>query len=153
MSAVVEPKTGRILAWKDSIPLRYQYTAGTAGESFLRGLKEGRLIASKCTRCGEVRIPPRTYCLVCYGRTNLGLELFQLGCVASVSTPRQTQRTTATTFGFVTFEGVSGGLVHKMLRVDRLPRPGETVRPVFAKPEKRAGSILDLEGFRTALQG
>jgi hypothetical protein len=47
LSAVVEAGTGRILAWKDGIPLHYEYTAGTAGEAFLRGLKVGRIVASK----------------------------------------------------------------------------------------------------------
>ena len=43
MSAVVEARTGRILAWADGIPLSYEYTAGTAGEAFLTSSVRGML--------------------------------------------------------------------------------------------------------------
>jgi uncharacterized OB-fold protein len=156
LSAVVESGTGRILAWRDSIPLHYEYTAGTAGEAFLRGLKEGRIVASKCGTCGEVRLPPRTYCLQCYGRARVEVELLHSGRIAAFSTaslgagglsqaagPRMT-------FGFVTFEGVGGGLVHRILHEGRSdPKVGDPVRPLFVPAEKRKGSILDLDGFRT----
>ncbi|MGH9919714.1 MAG: Zn-ribbon domain-containing OB-fold protein [Nitrososphaerales archaeon] len=156
MSSVVDVRTGRILAWKDGIPLHYAYTAGTAGEAFLRGLKEGRIIASKCGRCGEVRLPPRAYCLQCYGRTRVDVEMLHSGRIAALSTPNvgaggaKVPTTPRVTFGFVTFEGVSGGLVHRILHERRSdPRLGDPVRPLFAPAERRKGSPLDLEGFRT----
>jgi uncharacterized protein len=158
LSAVVEAgTTRRILAWKDRIPLRYEYTAGTAGEAFLRGLKEGRIVASKCGTCGEVRLPPRAYCLQCYGRTMVHVEILHSGTIASLSRTRLGGGGgggggggPSTTFAFVTFEGVSGGLVHRLLRGGgRGPKVGDLARPLFAPAEKRSGSILDLEGFRT----
>lgn len=160
MSGVVEAGTGRILAWKDGIPLHYQYTAGTAGEAFLRGLSAGKIVASKCGTCGEVRLPPRTYCLQCYGRTRVDVELLHSGRIASLSTAHlsaggaKVAARSRITFGFVTFEGASGGLVHRILHEGRSnPRVGGPVRPFFALAEKRKGSILDLEGFRTKARG
>jgi len=152
MTSVVEKGTGRILAWKDSIPLHYEYTAGAAGEVYFRGLKEGRIIASKCTTCGEVRVPPRTYCLQCGARTRIDVELLHSGRIASVSTTRlEGEGRSRTTFGFVTFEGVSGGMVHRILRGGRKdPEVGEPVMPLFLPLGQRKGSILDLVGFRTA---
>jgi uncharacterized OB-fold protein len=56
-----------------------------------------------------------------------------------------------TTFGYVTFEGVSGGLIHRILSDGRRePKFGDPVMPVFLPREQRTGSILDLKGFRTA---
>jgi uncharacterized protein len=160
VSAVVEARTGRILAWADGIPLSYEYTAGTGGEAFLRGLREGRIVASKCGTCGEVRLPPRTYCLQCYGRTRLDIEMLHSGRIAALSTVRlgaggaKVAASSRATFGFVTFEGVSGGLVHRILHEGRSdPRLGDPVRPLFAPAERRRGSILDLEGFRTKARG
>jgi len=153
LSAVVEAGTGRILAWKDGIPLRYEYTAGTAGEAFLRGLKEGRIVASKCGTCGDVRLPPRAYCLECYGRARVDVEMLHSGTIASLSRARVGGNRSPTTFGFVTFEGVSGGLVHRLLHEGRKdPKVGDPVRPRFASREKRSGSILDIDGFRTMLK-
>lgn len=158
MTAVVESGTGRIVAWKDGIPLRYEYTAGTAGEVFLRGLKEGRIVASKCATCGELRVPPRTYCLQCYGRTRIDVELLHYGRIAALSTAhldREGSKLASgsrTTFGYVTFEGVNGGLVHRILGVGaREPRVGDPVRPSFVPSEMRKGSVLDIECFRTSI--
>ncbi|MDA4115473.1 MAG: Zn-ribbon domain-containing OB-fold protein [Thaumarchaeota archaeon] len=160
MSSVVDGRTGRILAWKDGIPLHYEYTAGTAGEAFLRGLKEGRIIASKCGTCGEVRLPPRAYCLQCYGRTRVDVEMLHSGRLAAFSTRHlgaggaKVPARSRVTFGFVTFEGASGGLVHRVLHEGRSdPRLGDPVRPLFVSAERRKGSILDLEGFRTKARG
>ncbi len=159
MTAVVEATTGRILAWSDGIPLRYEYTAGLAGEAFLRELKEGRIVASKCTTCGEVRLPPRIYCLECQGRTRIDVELLQSGRIAALSTVRvdregarsRVPHASRTTYGYVTFEGVSGGLLHKILSQGRRePKVGDPATPFFVPREEREGSILDLLGFRTA---
>ncbi len=157
MTAVTDAGTGRILAWEDGIPLHYEYTAGVAGEAFLRALKQGRIIASKCTRCGEVRVPPRTYCLECQERTRIDIELFQSGRIAALSTAHLGKGGTKTpaplraTFGYVTFEGVAGGMVHRILSEGRREaRVGDPVAPFFAPVEQRRGSILDLKGFRTA---
>ncbi len=157
MTTVVEEGTGRVLAWKDGIPLHYEYTAGTAGEAFLRRLKEGRIVASKCKTCGEVRLPPRAYCLECGGRTRVDVDLLHSGRIAALSTTylgregNRLEPSARTTFGYVTFEGVSGGLVHRILGVGgKEPKVGDPARPLFLPPGQRKGSILDLEGFRAS---
>jgi uncharacterized OB-fold protein len=157
MTAVVEARTGRILAWRDGIPLRYEYTAGVAGEEFLRRLKEGRLVASKCTKCGDVRLPPRAYCLECGARTRVDVEVLHTGRIASLSTARLDGRggslagASRRTFGYVTFAGVDGGVLHRILYDGRTPpKVGDPATPRFAPIEKRTGSVLDLEGFRTS---
>lgn len=149
MSSVVEAGTGRVVAWKDGIPLRYEYTAGTAGEAFLLGLKEGRIVASKCGTCGEVRLPPRIYCLQCYARTRVDVEVLHDGRIASLSTAKARDGS-RTTFAWVTFEGVSGGLMHRIVHEGRSPpRAGEPVRVLFVPAKERRGSVLDIQGFRT----
>jgi uncharacterized OB-fold protein len=158
MTAVVEAGTGRILAWRDGIPLRYEYTAGAAGEEFLRKLKEGRLVASKCMVCGEVRLPPRAYCLECGARTRVDVEVLHSGRIASLSTVHldgKGGRLTAasrTTFGCVAFAGVGGGIIHRIFSGGRTPpKVGDPVTPRFAPIERRTGSVLDLDGFRTSV--
>ncbi len=157
MTAVIEPRTGRVIAWKDGIPLRYEYTAGVAGEAFLRGLKEGRLVSSKCVKCGEVRLPPRAYCVECGARTRVDVEVLHSGRIAALSTvclgtvDGRHAAGAPTTFGYVTFAGVSGGIVHRVVHAGRKPpKVGDSVAPLFAPMEDRRGSILDIEGFRTA---
>jgi uncharacterized protein len=156
VGALVEAETGRVLARRDGIPLHYEYTAGVAGEAFLRGLAEGRVVASRCATCGEVRLPPRTYCLECGGRTTVDVELYHFGRIAALSTGhvgRDGKRLKAgsrVTFAYVTFEGVSGGLIHRVLRDGRRPpKVGDAARASFVHLGRRKGSILDIEGFST----
>lgn len=159
MTAVTEAGSGRIVAWNDSIPLHYEYTAGTAGEAFLRALKDGRILASMCPRCGEIRVPPRSYCLECYERTRIDVELFQSGRIAALSTAHVGKEgaglgaRSTRDFGYVRFEGVSGGIIHRILSEGRREaRVGDPVTPLFLPRERRTGTILDLEGFRTAVK-
>jgi len=155
LTTVVEPRTGRILGWKDAIPLNYEYTAGTAGEAFLRGLKAGRIVASKCGTCGELRLPPRTHCLQCYGRARFDVELLHSGRIAALSTAHldrggiRLAPHSRTTFGYVAFEGVEGGLAHKILGTGRRQvKVGDPVMPTFKPPELRTGSVLDIACFK-----
>ncbi len=159
MTSVIEAGTGNIIAWRDSIRLHYEYTAGVAGEAFLRALIEGRIVASKCARCGEIRVPPRIYCLQCQERTRIDVELLQSGRIAALSTAHLGENgarlaaKSRPTFGYVTFEGVSGGITHRILSEGRRDaRVGDPVTPLFVPREQRKGSILDLEGFRTAVR-
>jgi len=147
MSAVTDPSTGGIVAWKDRIPLAYEYTAGVAGEAFLRGLREGRILASKCGRCGDLRLPPRSYCVVCGGRTRVDVEVVHCGRLSAVS---KGGGPSGEAFVFVVFAGVSGGLLHRAAKGRRAPREGEPVRPRFEPQEARRGSILDVAGFEVA---
>jgi uncharacterized protein len=176
MGTVIEPVTRKILGWRDTILLRYEYTAGIAGETFLRALKDGKILASKCTRCGEVRIPPRIYCLECGGRTRIDVQVVHLGWVGALSTTigsagvrgrredkgaeradrtvrERPSRGSQAAFGYIRFAGVSGGLVHRLLGAGQaIPRIGDEVGPMFVPPRDRKGSILDIEGFRAPVQ-
>ena len=48
------------------------------------------------------------------------------------------------TFAYVTFDGVAGGILHRVIGRARV---GSRVKPRFRKRGDRKGSILDLEGF------
>ena len=60
----------RLASWVDSIPLHYEYTAGVAGEKFLRGLMAGKILASYCPSCKRAALPARMYCVDCYSQTS-----------------------------------------------------------------------------------
>ena len=42
--------------------LRYRYAAGRYASVFLHGLREGRILASRCHRCARTLVPPRIAC-------------------------------------------------------------------------------------------
>jgi uncharacterized OB-fold protein len=53
--------------WPGEIPVSFLYTAGVAGERFLRELKDkGRFLGSRCPDCDYTYLPPRLYCERCF---------------------------------------------------------------------------------------
>src|SRR5271166_4166505 len=73
--------------WQGSIPLQYEYTAGVAGEMFLRGLMQGKILAGYCPRCDESALPLRMYCTSCYGEITKAVRVGPIGRVGAVSRP------------------------------------------------------------------
>jgi uncharacterized OB-fold protein len=129
--------------WTDSIPFQYEYTAGVAGEKFLRGLMDGKILAGYCPNCKESSLPARIYCVKCYGGITSYVEMGPVGKVRAVTTAKKGD---GSTFVFVTFKGVRGGLVHRLLDG---ARAGSEVMPRFRPKAERTGSILDLQGFES----
>ncbi len=131
-----------------SIESFYEYPAGVALSRFLEGLRLGRLIASKCSACNHMIIPPRAYCLKCYRPIKeyqiIGEEGRIVTYTRSLINIEGKPANPPVTWVFVKFEGVDGGLLH-VLDSTINPQIGMRVRPVFR--EQRIGSILDIKWF------
>jgi uncharacterized OB-fold protein len=139
-------------SWTDRIPLRYEYTAGVAGERFLQGLKRGEILAGECGKCGKKYLPPKMYCVDCF----VQIEKFSLvrsrGVVAALTETwvdfQGKRRNSPVLMAFVVFKGVTGGIIHsvegKGLRI------GSIVEPIFAPESLRKGSLSDIEKFVAA---
>ncbi len=139
----------RLRSWTDQIPLHYEYTAGVAGEKFLRGLREGRVLASECPSCGNRYVPPKTYCIDCYVEIKRFRQVGPEGVVAALAESsvgfEGNRLVKPKTFAFVVFKGVTGGLIHVVAGTGL--EIGSKVVPKFRAPAKRQGTILDIEAF------
>ena len=113
------------LRWTDSIPLHYEYTAGVAGEAFLRGLMEGRLLAGYCPNCKIAALPARMYCVDCYSRTSKFVRAGPAGVVKAL-TRRTADSGEKVTLAFIEFPGVRGGMIHTLIGE---ARAGSRVQP------------------------
>lgn len=142
----------RLRSWKDKIPFHYEYTAGLAGERFLRGLQEGKILAAECPKCRKRYVPPKVYCVDCFLEINRYKEVGPEGVVAAIARSsvgfNGERLARPKTFVFIGFEGVTGGFIHTA------PGPGirigTKVVPVYKPKEKRRGTLLDIEGFAKA---
>lgn len=139
----------QLRSWTDKIPLRYEYTAGVAGERFLRGLQEGRILAARCEKCGKSYLPPKMYCVECFAPITKFGEVGPEGRVRALTETYVefdgSRREEPRLIAFVTFKGVTGGIVHRVsgegLKV------GSRVRAKFAPESRRTGSLLDIDEF------
>ncbi len=140
--------------WTDSIPLEYHYTAGVAGEEFRRELKDnGRFLASKCSKCKTTYLPARMFCPTCFVETKERLTINKPGYVYSYTatskdkSDRRTDRPTVV--ALVKFEGVTGGITHRLDADDpEKVTIGLKVIPILKDPEQRTGALTDILSFR-----
>ncbi len=137
----------RLRSWSDQLPLHYEYTAGVAGERFLRGLKEGKILVSKCLRCEKKYLPPRSYCIDCFVKIERYVEVGLTGKVSAITKSYvdfEGKRLEAPrTYAYVTFGTVTGGLIQ--VAGGGGIKVGSRVSPKFKPPSKRTGSMLDFE--------
>jgi uncharacterized protein len=138
----LDDSTG-VRSWLDSIPFHYEYTAGVAGERFLRGLIEGKILAGYCTSCDKAALPARMYCVGCYSQIGRYVRAGPVGVVKAV-TRRVGASGEPEAFAFVEFPGVSGGILHRLLGRARV---GSSVKARYKPKPERTGAISDVLGF------
>lgn len=138
-------------SWTDQIPLRYEYSAGVAGEKFLRGLQQGKILAAVCDRCGNKYIPPKMYCVDCFVQVSKFTEVGPEGRIAAISESHVefdgSKAKEPRLMAYVTFKGVKGGLIHDVTGVGL--KVGARVRAKFAAEANRKGSLLDIVAFES----
>jgi len=75
--------------------IAYNYSAGVTVSKFLKTLsEEARIIATKCSHCGLVMLPPRSYCERCFEPAE---EWVEVGCEGTIE---------AATIVYTLFEGL-----------------------------------------------
>lgn len=136
--------------WPGELPVRFAYTAGVAGERFLRELKEsGRLLASRCPSCPYTYLPPRLYCERCFAELSDWVEVGPQGTVQAHTTVHEDMDgrplETPVTVALVQLDGADGLLAHCVVGEVQI---GTRVEPVLKPARQRQGSISDIDHFR-----
>jgi len=147
--------TRRLRHWEGTLEADYIYTSGLAGERFFAALRdEGRLVAARCAACGLDYLPPRIFCEDCFAELSEFVEVPRDGRVAAVTVAHVDRMgaplSTPEVWAFVTFPGIRGGLVHRLLLTPDRAKAGLGVRPRLKPKSARVGAITDIEGFEPA---
>ncbi|MBI5303348.1 MAG: Zn-ribbon domain-containing OB-fold protein [Chloroflexi bacterium] len=143
-------------ALRGDLPLYHRYTAGVAGERFLRALKdEGKIYGARCLKCGYVYVPARLYCErdMAHLDDATWVEVGPTGELVSFSAVYVNldgERVDKPQWvGLVRLTGASGVTMHYL---DEAPaqgwRIGMNVRVVLKPPSERVGSIRDIAYFK-----
>lgn len=153
LERVVDPD--EIRRWPGEFPFAYRYTAGVAASRFLEALRDrGVFLGSRCEDCGYTYVPCRLFCERCFAElaadTEVGpggiLESFTVGYVGIEGEPLDEP----VTLGLVKLDGADALLLHFVEQGDEPLEVGTRVEVVVRPPGERAGSILDVTGFRPA---
>ncbi len=141
--------------WFGDMEADYTYTLGIAGEKFYAGLKEGKILGTRCPSCGAVWVPPSIYCPECFEELTEWVELPDEGTVYTFTVahvgPDGKPLEEPVIYALIVPDGASGGILHKLGEV----RPEEAyigmrVKAVWEDPDKRKGAITDIRYFRPA---
>ena len=142
--------------WQGEIPLYQVYTAGLAGERFLREIMEqGRILGTRCRSCSYTYIPARAYCERCFAPLEEWVEVGPQGTLRAHTVAHldmQGRRLEPpAVIALIQLDGADGLLVHYLRGVQPgQVREGLRLRAVFKPRARRRGSILDIQGFRPA---
>lgn len=154
----LEPITqaGEALAWRDNIPVEFLYTAGLAGERFLRELKDtGRIMGTRCPACEVIYAPGRLFCPQCLAELSDWVPVGDEGIVESYTVVHLaldgSRLEEPQVLALIQLEGADTALLHRLQGVEPQElRVGLRVKAAFKPASQRVGSILDIESFRPA---
>jgi long-chain acyl-CoA synthetase len=132
------------------------FATGPVMGKFLNGLKEKKIFANKCPRCGRLQVPPREVCAECVVRVT---EFVEVGPEGMLTTPDITyyaspdpltgeSRETPYISAHFLLDGCKGHETFwhelKPSDIDKARR-GVRVRPVWN--EERVGAVTDIKYF------
>jgi uncharacterized OB-fold protein len=132
--------------------VRYNYSVGKVAGTFFEGLKEGRILASRCSKSGLSYLPPRAYCErsfePCDGWVEAGLE-GTIEAATIVTAAFENLPPPPYAIAYVRLDGVSTAMVNFVRGLDlsdvpaaaKKLEPGTRVKVVFA--ERRDGRVTD----------
>lgn len=96
-------------------------------ESFYKFVGEGKLMAAKCTNCGEVMLPPRPVCSKCFNKNMSWMEVKPEGKLLTYTVihvaPKQFETLVPYTVGIVKLEdgpqllGMIRGIEYDKLKI------------------------------------
>jgi uncharacterized protein len=136
----------------ETVTLRYDYALGEVAGRFMEGLKEGKILATRCSKSGLTYLPPRSYCERSFEKCDSFVEAGAEGTIeASTIVVRgfEGKRKPPVAIAFVRLDGTDSAIGNyvddldlsdyeaAMLRI----APGRRVRVKFAP--QREGRITD----------
>lgn len=138
-----------------AVEARYAWDTGVAVSEFLRGLKQGRILARECRKCRRILVPPRMFCEEDFRPTDRWVEVQDTGRVNTFSICYirwdMVKLEEPELPAVIEIDGASRGIgiMHKLGEVEPDDvRLGLEVEAVWKPEDEREGSILDIVYFR-----
>ena len=134
------------------LPVAFHYTPGLGNTAFFEALRDrGVLLGSRCEACDYTYLPARVFCERCFAELKADTECGPEGTLESFTVARVgidgEPLEEPVTLGLIKLDGADTVLMHRLIGQDPweiATRVGVVIRL------DRAGSILDIEGFRSA---
>jgi hypothetical protein len=136
----------------EHVNLRYDYALGEVAGHFMQGLKEGRILATRCSVSALTYLPPRAYCERSFQKCDSWVEAGLEGTIETstiVVRGFQGKRNPPVAIAFVRLDGTDSAIGNYVDGLDlsdleaaaRRLAPGTRIRVQFAA--EREGRITD----------
>ena len=143
------------LVLEGGIHMPYSWTVGRVGSRFFEELRDrGRILASMCSGCHKVYVPPRLRCPVCFCESKKDMRyvgpagFIRHFTVVHYHHPVQPIKPPFA-YAVIDLDGADNGITHFVRCSDyTLLEAGTRVFPVMAR--ERKGCILDIAYFEPA---
>jgi len=148
-------KEGKVLAVRQRPRIRYMWSAGVAMSRFLKELKNGKIIANTCNKCGRIMVPPRVFCEQCFKPTDGWTYVKDTGTVNTYSVSfiagDASRIKEPIIVAVIDIDGASPGMgiLHTIQEINwKKVKFGMKVKAVWKPPEERTGAITDIKYFK-----
>jgi uncharacterized protein len=140
----------------DTISLRYDYSLGEVAGRFMNGLRDGKILATRCSKSGLTYLPPRSFCEQSFEPCDSWVEAGLAGVIEQstiVVRGYEGKRPTPQAVAFVRLDGVDSAIANYIDGLDmsdlraamKRIEPGARVRVVFGA--EREGRITDFSFY------
>ncbi len=141
----------------DEIKVDYEIAYGPTWLKFLDGMKEEKIIGSRCPKCSRILVPARSYCPRCYDEVHSFVEVSQVGSIVSWALTEYEYFGMPTKPPFIgaliRLDGTDSNFLHLIGGIDlsdselvrRTVKNGMKVKAVWNVDKK--GHILDIKYF------
>lgn len=136
----------------EHVTLRYDYSLGEVAGRFMDGLKEGKILATRCSKSALTYLPPRSYCERTFEKCDSWVEVGLQGVIETstiVVRGFEGKRNPPVAIAFVRLDGADSAIGNYVDGLDlsnyeeamKRLAPGQRVRVEFAA--QREGRITD----------
>ncbi len=149
-------KEGKVPTEKFRPKAKFAWSAGIAMSRFLEELKNGKIIATTCSKCGRIMVPPRIYCEKCYTPTDGWTYVRDTGVINTYSVSflaaDASRLKEPIIVAIINLDSASEGMgiIHRIGEVKdwKEVKFGMKVKAVWKPPEERVGAITDIKYFK-----
>ena len=142
-----------VTKWKPKV--RYAWSAGIAMSRFLEELKNGKIIARKCHKCGRIAVPPRMFCELCFRPTDEWVYVKDTGTINTYSISSLAADASRIKdpilVAVIDLDGASKGMgiLHHLGEMKKEDlKFGMKVKAVWKPKKERTGAITDIKYFK-----
>ena len=147
-----EPKKP-VTSVKTPVSMRYDFSVGAGTSTFMRAIREGRILGARCPDTGKVYVPPRLSSVETASPMSELVEVSDRGfvytyCIVNIRFYEQVLEIPYA-YAYIVLDGADSAIMHLIqeCRIEEI-RPGMRVQAVWKDPSEWTESWENIKYFK-----